>query len=576
MIGATPAFYDQELEAQPPQPQDYHSWANSFGQHQLGLPGASSYVHPPSTTDSHPHPQPQSQQPTTRHHNQYQFVPQNPLPTTSDATQYGYFPIPTQFDNQSAQTLRRPRGSQPIQSQDWSQPTGPVYPQLPTSDDPFPDFISQPVGYPDPSQAQHQHQQQSTGHLTPQLVATPLSETTSRISPSWVNNTLPSPGGSSTTPTIIVHPRFNKRGEKSSPSKSRKRQKPETDDDDDDDVVGANLDANVPRPNRLPGACTYCKRLKMKCYFPPGENVCKRCRSGKHDCIVEGRKPRSAPNKREYLLAQMRQKDELIESLLKQLHNPYLATPLSIEAYRMATPTADQHRQEVIAWLDRLQSSVRSPPVRSSTGPIPFQLDVLAGKGGGQSDESDEEPSLRKHVQPRRASSGSEDTPVSPNTLVESDIDLYPDDAVPIGLLAKLAISTSRDTAGGAADKTHKESATADDDDVGVANKMFFMPGPALNLGLRKSLIDKTSPPDILVHKLVTPDDVEKLFDIYYTRINVRSHMGMWKASLTRGITFFVAFHITACARIAHPGDDLFPLSILVHCRLRDCITLLA
>ena len=34
---------------------------------------------------------------------------------------------------------------------------------------------------------------------------------------------------------------------------------------------------------------------QMKCYFPPGENVCKRCRSGKHECIIEGRKPRSAP-----------------------------------------------------------------------------------------------------------------------------------------------------------------------------------------------------------------------------------------------------------------------------------------
>ena len=48
----------------------------------------------------------------------------------------------------------------------------------------------------------------------------------------------------------------------------------------------------------------------------------------------------------------------------------------------------------------------------------------------------------------------------------------------------------------------------------GVAAKDFFMPGPALNLSLRKSFIDKTSPPDILVHKLVTPDDVEKLFDM--------------------------------------------------------------
>jgi hypothetical protein len=48
----------------------------------------------------------------------------------------------------------------------------------------------------------------------------------------------------------------------------------------------------------------------------------------------------------------------------------------------------------------------------------------------------------------------------------------------------------------------------------GVAAKDFFMPGPALSLSLRKSLIHKTSPPVILVHKLVTPDDVEKLFDM--------------------------------------------------------------
>ncbi|KAI0251644.1 fungal-specific transcription factor domain-containing protein [Lactifluus subvellereus] len=46
------------------------------------------------------------------------------------------------------------------------------------------------------------------------------------------------------------------------------------------------------------------------------------------------------------------------------------------------------------------------------------------------------------------------------------------------------------------------------------------MPGPAQNLRLRKSLIDKTSVPDILVHKLVTPDDVDKLFEIFYKRIN--------------------------------------------------------
>ena len=40
------------------------------------------------------------------------------------------------------------------------------------------------------------------------------------------------------------------------------------------------------------------------------------------------------------------------------------------------------------------------------------------------------------------------------------------------------------------------------------------MHGPSQNFDLRKSLIDKISPPEILVHKLVTPEDVEKLFDM--------------------------------------------------------------
>ncbi|KAJ7472027.1 hypothetical protein FB451DRAFT_1399313 [Mycena latifolia] len=59
---------------------------------------------------------------------------------------------------------------------------------------------------------------------------------------------------------------------------------------------------------RPPGACTHCKKLKMKCDFGPApagsggangkgtlDNTCRRCRAGGHVCIVEGRKPRSAP-----------------------------------------------------------------------------------------------------------------------------------------------------------------------------------------------------------------------------------------------------------------------------------------
>ncbi|KAN0133535.1 hypothetical protein V8E53_008703 [Lactarius tabidus] len=119
----------------------------------------------------------------------------------------------------------------------------------------------------------------------------------------------------------------------------------------------------------------------MKCIFPPGENVCKRCKTGNHDCIFEGRMPRSALNKREYLLAQMKQKDAIIESLLKQVrfhepsrrllalkydrvptfpvtqsgfgliqnnNNPDFGT-LSNEAYRTETSSSDGHRWTTMA-----------------------------------------------------------------------------------------------------------------------------------------------------------------------------------------------------------------------------------
>ncbi|KAI9511830.1 hypothetical protein F5148DRAFT_1146554 [Russula earlei] len=152
--------------------------------------------------------------------------------------------------------------------------------------------------------------------------------------------------------------------------------------------------------------------------------------------------------KREYLLAQMKQKDELIDSLVNQtsshqLHNLYLATTLSIEAYRDATSSNGQRQQNVIG---------AGVPGARSTAP----------------------------------SSSSEDVPVSPNTLVESDIDPYPDDADPNGLLQSLRSD--------------------------VTNKSCFMPGPSMDLGQCESLVDKTSPPDILVHRLLTPDDMEKSY----------------------------------------------------------------
>ena len=80
---------------------------------------------------------------------------------------------------------------------------------------------------------------------------------------------------------------------------------------------------------------------------------------------------------------------------------------------------------------------------------------MRAGKSAGQSGESDKQGS-QNHAQPRRVSLGLEDTPVLPNTIVDSEFDPYLDGAVPIGLLASLSISLSRYNAGAMSDKTPK------------------------------------------------------------------------------------------------------------------------
>lgn len=43
----------------------------------------------------------------------------------------------------------------------------------------------------------------------------------------------------------------------------------------------------------------------------------------------------------------------------------------------------------------------------------------------------------------------------------------------------------------------------------------FFPSGPATDLGIRATLIEQHSAPEILVHGLVKPEDVEKLFEMY-------------------------------------------------------------
>jgi hypothetical protein len=133
---------------------------------------------------------------------------------------------------------------------------------------------------------------------------------------------------------------------------------------------------------------------------------------------------------------------------------------------------------------------------------------------------------------------GSDDNgPLSGSTLGDHE-DAHPalpDTAVPIGLLANLAISNAAAVGapaaggggGGGSARTkrgRRDAGDAGKDEdgteapIGVANDKYFVPGPSFDLKERMRMIDKTAPPDILVHGIVTPDDVEKLFQMCVVR----------------------------------------------------------
>ncbi|KAJ6552076.1 hypothetical protein DFH09DRAFT_601358 [Mycena vulgaris] len=225
-------------------------------------------------------------------------------------------------------------------------------------------------------------------------------------------------------------------------------------------------------------------------------------------------------SKREYLLAQIRQKDAIIESLLKQLHNPYIATPLSIASYRMATSPSDTTNRNILAWLDRLQASVRAGSVSASAptfGGSPAPQFSAASFNSTNPNFAVSNPAFEESPD-----EDGEEEDDGEDDDEEGDSGALPDATVPLGLIANLSLNNrgSRERRAGEGGAREEELDELDDDNVGVANAAYFMPGPATDLGMRAQLIEQHSPPEILIHGLVVPEDVDKLFEIFYARVN--------------------------------------------------------
>ncbi|KAJ7086358.1 hypothetical protein B0H15DRAFT_346070 [Mycena belliarum] len=134
-------------------------------------------------------------------------------------------------------------------------------------------------------------------------LATTASNTTARPKPNTATN-----GNGNATGNSPPAPKRKRAAKKAAPAPVQ--QQGYSDSDSDDDGFSGGISVGMgglgvrSKGARLPGACTHCKKLKMKCDFGPApggvkdalDNTCRRCRAGGHVCIVEGRKPRSAPN----------------------------------------------------------------------------------------------------------------------------------------------------------------------------------------------------------------------------------------------------------------------------------------
>lgn len=135
---------------------------------------------------------------------------------------------------------------------------------------------------------------------------------------------------------------------------------------------------------------------------------------------------------------------------------------MSIASYRMATSPSDANNGNILAWLDRLQASVRT--AGGEGGPRAFK-DIRTT--GSMDEDSDVEES---HTQQYGLVSPDDDD----NTVGEEEgaqannkLSSLPDSHVPLGLIANLSLSNKKTKTG---KKDQKDTLAAeenlDDDDV--------------------------------------------------------------------------------------------------------------
>ncbi|KAJ6494758.1 hypothetical protein C8R47DRAFT_381452 [Mycena vitilis] len=346
-----------------------------------------------------------------------------------------------------------------------------------------------------------------------------------------------------------------------------------------DDEMEGDLEEEGGARAKPPGACARCKNLKVKCEFKTETDPCKRCFNGGHDCVTPGRKKRRTPPKREHLLNQIREQAAEIQKLMTQLEetnarhsrppnssatdtfphtpssgngnlsSPVLSPSSTNGSFFNSDPSSstkveDDANKAVEDWIAKARDSlaefdgfigiggagmpksylVTEDLEDSSSGEEnddvasgdeaksnrEYEIEVLDSEGEEVSQRG------RRNHKIRQLSVGSTSTngdraPKKKDSGNEK-LATLPSEAVPFGLMADLSLKKRR-----AESPEGMDSAPA----LGVANVDFFRSSPTPDPMKSRPLSGGPAAPHILTRGLITPQEAEKLFDIYFQNMNL-------------------------------------------------------
>ncbi|TDL24905.1 hypothetical protein BD410DRAFT_744627 [Rickenella mellea] len=365
-----------------------------------------------------------------------------------------------------------PQHSMPYQNQMSQQHDGGMPPPMQPSQSPPMQMdpslsLYQPSFYPYPQQQQQQQQQQAIHPHMNMAHSSPSSQGSESLGTPPADSV-----SSSSRQSNNLNGKRSSSNLNGSAGNNRKKLRRDDADEDEDMSPAADKDEGKVKATRGSRACTVCRRLKMKCVGAEQGPPCKRCLSGNHECIFEesNRGKRSTNvRKHEQLTRSLRKMERTLDTVLRSINNPGLTSLASGMASRSPSPD----RQT--ATTQALMASP-SPPPQSAGG--------------------------HHHVGSPRLHS-------------------LPDNALnPLGLLAEASLANRRiQTSSGSPMLPPLPGAPPNDPQkVGVANDVYFKPGPMTILPLRRLYIERQVQPEML--SFVSTDEVVDLFKIYFDHIN--------------------------------------------------------